>query len=157
GKTLESWNVRPSPAWARRWGGAAVTSRPASVTVPDVGRSRPDKRLNSDVLPAPFGPMIPRNSPAFTSRLTSATMVAPPMSSPRFCVVRIGAFIPNVPIPGLLERRERRLDEARRDPLQHLVGVLAVLQLDELHLEHRLQQRVVLRPDVHRALRAREL
>ena len=31
---------------------------------PAVGRWRPESRLNSDVLPAPFGPMMPRNSPS---------------------------------------------------------------------------------------------
>ena len=53
-------------------------------------RSRPERRLKSDVLPAPFGPITPSNSPSRTSSPTSATMVAPPMSSPRSCVARIG-------------------------------------------------------------------
>src|SRR5438034_9693439 len=34
--------------------------------------------LKSVVLPAPFGPMMPRRSPARTSRLTSRTAVRPP-------------------------------------------------------------------------------
>ena len=62
----------------------------------------PEKRLNSDVLPAPFGPMIPRSSPFATSRLTSTTIFAPPMSSPRLLVARIGGFIPSEPLDSYL-------------------------------------------------------
>ena len=53
------WNVRATPSRVRWYGGADVTSRPSSVRVPDVGGSRPEIRLNSVVLPAPFGPMMP--------------------------------------------------------------------------------------------------
>ncbi len=38
GNTLEIWNVRPSPAAARRYGASSVTSRPSSVDRP---RGRP--------------------------------------------------------------------------------------------------------------------
>ena len=74
GKTLETWNVRPRPARVRRYGGRLETSRPCSSTLPAVGRTSPESRLKSVVLPAPFGPMIPTNSPARTSSETSATM-----------------------------------------------------------------------------------
>src|SRR6266404_7473239 len=117
----------------------------------------PDRRLNSEVLPAPFGPMIPSSSPSATSRLTSATMVAPPMSSPRLRVARIGGFMPRPPAFALLERRDRRLDVSCRDRLQHLDGEVAAGGRQELHLEHRLQHRVVLRADVLLALWREEL
>src|SRR5690242_5003009 len=58
--------------------------------LPLVGRRNPETRLNSVVLPAPFGPMTASSSPSRTSSPTSATIVAPPMSSPRFLVARIG-------------------------------------------------------------------
>src|SRR5713226_4059582 len=117
----------------------------------------PDSRLNSEVLPAPFGPMIPSSSPSATSRLTLATIFAPPMSSPRLRVTRIGGFMPQQSAVALLERRDRRLDVARRDRLQHLHGEVAVARRHELHLEHRLQHRVVRRTDVLLPLRREEL
>ena len=84
GKTFETWNVRPSPACARRYGGCV---RDVDAVELDASRSsagsRPESRLKSVVLPAPFGPMTARNSPSRTSSPTSATIVAPPMSSPR--------------------------------------------------------------------------
>src|SRR5690349_22943048 len=102
----------------------------------------PESRLKSEVLPAPFGPMIPSSSPSATSRLTSTTIFAPPMSSPRLRVARIGGFVNR-----LLERRDRRLDVAGRDGLQHLDAEVAAARRHELHLEHRLQHRVILRAD----------
>src|SRR5918911_2735643 len=107
----------------------------------------PESRLKNDVLPAPFGPMIPSSSPSATSRLTSATMVAPPMSSPRLRVARIGGFIPWRAGRLLLERRDGRLDVARRDGLHDLDDEVAALAGDELHEEHRLDHRVVRRAD----------
>ena len=43
---------------------SSVMSWPSSSTEPAVGRISPESRLKSDVLPAPFGPMMPRNSPS---------------------------------------------------------------------------------------------
>src|SRR3954462_11492656 len=117
----------------------------------------PEKRLNSDVLPAPFGPMIPRSSPFATSRLTSTTIFAPPMSSPRLRVARIGGFIPSEAARLLLERREGRLDVAGRDDLRHLGDEVTALSGDELRLEHRLNHGVIGRADELLALRSLEL
>src|SRR6476661_5705132 len=117
----------------------------------------PEKRLNSDVFPAPFGPMIPRSSPFATSRLTSTTILAPPMSSPRLRVARIGGFIRSGAARLLLERRDGRLDVARRDDLRHLGDEVTALPGDELCLEHRLDHRVVGRADELLALGRLEL
>src|SRR3954468_4655772 len=118
----------------------------------------PDRRLNSEVFPAPFGPMIPSSSPSATSRLTSATMEAPPMSSPRLRVARmVGGFMPGGLPPLLLERRDRGLDVAGRDGLRHLDAEVAAARRHELHLEHRLQHRVILGADALLALRCEEL
>src|ERR671935_1363128 len=114
----------------------------------------PDSRLNSDVLPAPFGPMIPSSSPSFTSSETSATIVAPPMSSPSDRVARMGVA-PTCP-RGLRERFDGWLDVPGRDRLDHLRRPRALL-LHQLHLEHRLQHRVVLWADPLLALRREEL
>src|ERR1044071_9321052 len=117
----------------------------------------PEKRLKSDVLPAPFGPMIPSSSPSATSRLTSTTIFAPPMSSPRLRVARIGGLIPSACRRSLLERRDGRLDVPRRDDLRHLGDEVTALPRDELRLEHGLDHRVVRRADELLALRRLEL
>src|SRR5258706_10151951 len=118
----------------------------------------PESRLKSEVLPAPFGPMIPSSSPSATSRLTSATMEAPPMSSPRLCVARmVGGFMTVALRSLLLERRDRGLDVAGRDRLQDLDAEVAAARRQELHLEHRLQHCVVGAANVLLALRREEL
>src|SRR6187399_2880248 len=53
-------------------------SRPSSRMAPRSGRSAPAIRLKSDVLPAPFGPMMPRAVPSATARsMPSATLTDP--------------------------------------------------------------------------------
>ena len=47
--------------------------RPATVTVPAVGRSSPAMRLSRVDLPLPEGPMTAATSPAVTSMLRSAS------------------------------------------------------------------------------------
>src|ERR671936_162806 len=113
----------------------------------------PDSRLNSDVFPAPFGPMIPSSSPSLTSSETSATIVAPPMSSPS---ERVARRCPPEFTRPLLERRHRRLHVPRRDDLDDLGRVAGAL-LHELNLEHRLDHRVILRPNPLLALGCEEL
>src|SRR5215208_3854072 len=121
--------------------------------------------------------MTPRNSPSRTSRLTSATIVAPPMSSPRFRVARIGAYSAPAPAEPALpllggsveptppvialplarrERSDRGLQVARRERL-HRHRLQLPLHRLQLHREHRLQQRVVLLADPVDALRPDEL
>src|SRR5947207_8634445 len=138
-------------------------SSPSSRMRPEVARRRPEIRLKRDVLPAPFGPITPRNSPSATSSETSATIVAPPMSSPSSSMARIGA---GATIPKCRCGPEELLAlEARRDRRRRLVGAGGPEHLgrpDVLHLlqgdaEHRLQHRVILRPDRLPALRREEL
>src|SRR4051794_21398031 len=157
GKTFDTWKVRPMPARVRRKGGVPVMSTPSSSTRPVVGRSRPDTRLNSVVLPAPFGPITASSSPSRTSSPTSATIVAPPMTSPRSLVARIGIALTRVSsVPLALHRRERRggLERVRRPEHLRDEARAVLLQLDA---EHRLQRRVILRADRLEALRAQEL
>ena len=53
-------------------------SRPSSRMAPPSGRSAPAIRLKSDVLPAPFGPMMPSAVPSATARsMPSATSTEP--------------------------------------------------------------------------------
>ena len=55
-----------------------MISWPNSWTEPLSGVSSPVIRLNSVVLPAPFGPMISRRSPGSTLRLTLLVTCRPP-------------------------------------------------------------------------------
>ena len=66
----------PSPA--RRWLDQAVTSWPNSITWPEVAGKMPLMRLNSVVLPAPFGPMIALRSPGMIFSDTPRTACRPP-------------------------------------------------------------------------------
>ena len=81
GKRLVIWKVRASPSAARRWAGARVTSRPKSEMAPSDTGSVPEIRLKSVVLPAPFGPMRARRSPARTLSVTPSTAWSPPKRS----------------------------------------------------------------------------
>ena len=56
------WKVRPMPASQSSCGLRPDISRPSSRTRPVSGRKKPFSRLNSVVLPAPLGPMMPRIS-----------------------------------------------------------------------------------------------
>ena len=78
GKLRTTWNVRPTPM-RHTW----CTLRPSidwpsSVALPSSAASTPFSTLNSVVLPAPFGPMMPRISPLPTEKLTWLTARNPP-------------------------------------------------------------------------------
>src|SRR5712691_10290750 len=55
-----------------------VTSWPWKRILPASGRRAPAIRLNSVVLPEPFGPMTPSSSPSSSVKLTSFTDRTPP-------------------------------------------------------------------------------
>src|SRR5437868_12756946 len=101
--------------------------------------------------------MIPSSSPSATSRLPSTTILAPPMSSPRLRVARIGGFIPTGRPSLLLEGRDGRLDVSGGGGLRHLHDEVVVGARQELYLEHRLQHRVIRGADELLALRREEL
>src|SRR3954453_904237 len=133
-------------------------SRPRSSMRPAVGRQSPESRLKSVVFPAPFGPMMPSNSPSATSSETSATIFAPPMSSPRLRVARTGGFVTRRSTSvGLREWMDGRLDVPRRNRLDPLRLPVAVVLLEERDDEHRLDQRVVSLADPRDAFRPEEL
>src|SRR3954470_15708889 len=160
GKTFDTWNVRPMPARVRRNGGFDVMSAPSSSTRPLVGRSNPETRLKSVVFPAPLGPMTPSSSPSRTSSSTPVTMVAPPMTSPRYLVARIGDALTRGPYARFRlapHRHERWRGSEGVRRAEDLRLQLPVRALDELDAEHRLQRRVILRADGLEALGAEEL
>src|SRR5262245_14161775 len=66
------------PARQRPCGGTPARSRPSKRMLPRSGCRPPPIRLNSVVLPAPFGPMMPTASPCPIARSSaSATMIEP--------------------------------------------------------------------------------
>ena len=73
-----------------RFGLRPFSSCAAKVTVPSSGGRKPLSKLNSVVLPAPFGPMMPRISPSPTVKLAWATARKPPKDFERLLTVRIG-------------------------------------------------------------------
>jgi hypothetical protein len=60
----EIWNVRTSPARARRSGRKPRMLAPSNRTSPASGSIAPASTLKSVDLPAPFGPMMPVMLPA---------------------------------------------------------------------------------------------
>ena len=62
------WNERARPCWQMRCGGRPWIVAPLRRTVPLSGGNRPETRLNSVVLPAPFGPISAWISPACDRR-----------------------------------------------------------------------------------------
>ena len=72
------------PCGRPRWIFRPSIGSPASVAVPSSAGSTPFSTLNSVVLPAPFGPMMPRISPSATAKLTSLTALRPPKTRDRF-------------------------------------------------------------------------
>src|ERR1700688_4772482 len=66
------------PIRLRSHGFIAVMSRPSSRMRPPLGGNTPPIRLNSVLLPAPFGPRIPRISPASTERSRPSMTRRPP-------------------------------------------------------------------------------
>src|SRR6516164_11694471 len=60
-----------------------VMSAPSNKILPAVGRLRPEMRLNSVVLPAPFGPMTLRISLLQMVKLTFCNALRPPKHQKR--------------------------------------------------------------------------
>src|ERR1035437_9479499 len=78
---------------------------------------KPEIRLNSVVLPAPFGPITARIAPGATSKLTLSTAARPPNRFDRSRTDRIG-----VTAPRSLERPRLAIGEGRRE--NHLLRVI---------------------------------
>src|SRR5215211_4196943 len=72
------WKERASPRAAILCGDKPVTSSPAMRTEPRAGFTRPVRTLKKVVLPAPFGPMMPCNSPGSTANEMSSSTTRSP-------------------------------------------------------------------------------
>src|SRR6266850_3847990 len=72
------------------WGGSPAMSSPLKMIRPLVGRSTPVRQLKKVDFPAPLGPMIPRISPAGTTKDTLLSAASPPKRTVSASVFRIG-------------------------------------------------------------------
>src|ERR1700749_3298758 len=77
------------PTRLRSQGRIAVMSRPSNRMRPLLGGNTPPIRLNSVLLPAPFGPRMPRISPASTVRLRPSITRRPPNDRDRAAMISI--------------------------------------------------------------------
>src|SRR5262249_4738498 len=89
------WNVLATPWWVTRCTGSPISSWPSNRAEPRVARSTPEIRLNTVVLPAPFGPTRLTISPSSTSIDSSSTATRPPKATVRPRTSRIARRSPN--------------------------------------------------------------
>src|ERR1700722_463859 len=73
-----TWNVRPTPSRQISRGFLPFNFDPSNQISPESAGSCPFIILKQVDLPAPLGPISARNSPCFTSKLTSLTARTPP-------------------------------------------------------------------------------
>jgi hypothetical protein len=81
-KARTTWNVRPMPRRQTRFGLSLVIGSPAKVIVPLPGARKPFVTLNSVVLPAPLGPIMPWSPPSGTARSIWSSARSPPNEMP---------------------------------------------------------------------------
>src|SRR5215212_11981857 len=79
------------PSAASRCGAQPVTTRSSKATRPASGRITPVIRLNSVVLPAPFGPTTDTTCARSTSKPTRSTATRPPKRRVSPSTARSGA------------------------------------------------------------------
>ncbi len=84
------WNVRTMPFATRSTTVCRVMSSPSKITLPAVGGKKPLMRLKKVVLPAPFGPITARISPARISNETPSTAFRLPKWRDTFSIRRNG-------------------------------------------------------------------
>ena len=82
-KVAATWKVRPTPSRQISRGAKPAMSLPSNRIAPEFGGSWPLIVLKQVVLPAPFGPIMARNSPGATLKLTSLTARTPPKALDR--------------------------------------------------------------------------
>ena len=95
---LVIWKERESPARNSLCVLQPVTSAPAKDTRPCCGRSAPDTRLNSVLLPAPFGPITEVMPPRAAEKDRSLTARSAPKLIDRPATSRMGVA-PLMPAP----------------------------------------------------------
>src|SRR6266568_2051328 len=81
-------------------------------------------RLSSVVLPAPFGPMMPRISPGATAKLTPSTAASPPKRFARSLVSSSAVMAPRSGLPHAFPEQTGRAQQQHDDDQQTAVDVL---------------------------------
>ena len=112
GNSANCWNT------TARSGPGAVTGRPLTLTVPDVGASKPATMRRQVVLPQPDGPTIATNSSSATSRSMSVEHLDASAAAEDACRPRRNGWSPCRPL-GLeaaapAHRRLRRAQQRCR-------------------------------------------
>ena len=92
-KLRTTWKVRAMPALAAATGPWPEMRMPSSRTSPLSGVTAPEMELKRLLLPAPLGPMRPRISPGWTSKLMSTLAATPPKDLLTFLIRRMGSGI----------------------------------------------------------------
>src|SRR5918998_3741620 len=90
---LVSWKVRTMPFCATRWAGSPRRGLPSSDHTPVLGLSKPVSRLNSVVLPAPFGPIRPVMTPRWNSMWSTLTALRRPKRRVSPSATRMGSVL----------------------------------------------------------------
>src|SRR5689334_8694849 len=85
------------PFCEMRSGGRPAMFSPLNRTRPDVGPMTPVRQLKKVLLPAPFGPMMARISPRWTSKSTLLSALRPPKRTVSASVRRTGALPRSTP------------------------------------------------------------
>ena len=124
---------------------APVMSSPANTMRPAFGVWKPEIRLNSVVLPAPFGPMTAVTPPSATSRSMASTATRPPNRRVTPCsdssVMRLPPRDIRLPSAGEpLRRVDQQQDEARAID-QVLIVLEAAKDLRQQADDHRAEDR----------------
>ena len=108
------WNVRATPFLVIRCGGRPSIRAPSNRMAPASGRCRPLIRLNTVVLPAPFGPISAVMLPCATANEQPSTARMPPNDLLRSRISKSAKIAPADPrgaaSAGRRGRRARRLD-----------------------------------------------
>src|SRR3990172_3394830 len=110
------WCSVSTPTFSRTRSGYRLTSRPAILALPALGRSIPASIRTVVVLPAPLGPSTTRISPARTSSVTRSTTRRSPKSLVRSrASIMNGGFTSHLDTdPARVPQRPR--PDARRCP-----------------------------------------
>src|SRR5665213_2845766 len=105
------WKVRRAPRADISCGVSCLISSPRNRMLPESATTLPDTALNSDVLPAPFGPIRAQISPFSTRNDTPLTATNPPN---RTVTSRSSSSVASATVVALDERRMQPRQQARQ-------------------------------------------
>src|SRR5579883_2391464 len=156
GKRRMFWNVRRTPSPAIRCAGSRSRRRPSNTMLPRSGRSTPEMRLSTVVLPAPFGPIRPCTLPCSTPNDTSSAARTPPnVRVTRSSASNTERSREPEARPHALEQRHepagQEEDHEQKDNAAHKLAVGARLNAELGEVTQRFRERGEQRRAEHRA------